>query len=331
MDISVLRSPKEATLFRIGVALSALVWLAIALTIVGIFYGALVIGLLFATHALFVAGVKGYGVRISERQLPDLYERVRVAAQKLGLREVPEVYLVQSHGRLNAFATRLLSRDFVVVYSSLVDACEDPRQLDFVLGHEIGHLAFAHLRWNAFLAPYRLVPWLGPAYSRAKEYTCDRCGLLAAGDLEQSTRGLAVLAGGGKRVSQVDLAAFEAQRLESGSFWMAAVELVSSHPYLCKRAAALHEYSLPGSVKPVARNPFAWALAPVLGALAPGGAGAAALVATAVIVAAIVLGSRGLVNYVQYTSGLRSMGLDGVISGQDAGAPPSGNGPRKPR
>ncbi len=59
-------------------------------------------------------------------------------------------------GVLNAFATKLLSRRFVILHSALADACSDPRQLDFVLGHEVGHLAAGHLTWNGFLLPFRL-------------------------------------------------------------------------------------------------------------------------------------------------------------------------------
>ena len=112
-------------------------------------------------------------MHVAERQLPELYARVKAAAGKLGLDEIPDIYLVQSNGLLNAFATRMLSRNFVIVCSALADACEDPRQLDFIIGHELGHLAAGHLRWNLALAPFHLVPWLGAACSRAREYTCD--------------------------------------------------------------------------------------------------------------------------------------------------------------
>jgi Zn-dependent protease with chaperone function len=295
-----LRSPKEPTLFAIGVVISVVAWIALALTVVGIFYGALILVFILFAHALFIAHVKGNGVRVSERQLPELYGRVKAAAEKLGMSKVPDVYLLQSGGVLNAFATKLLSRNFVIIYSSLADACQNIRQLDFIIAHELGHLAAGHLKYNAFLAPYRLVPWLGPAYSRAREYTCDRCGLAVAGDLEQSTRGLVVLAAGGSHAAMVDLAAFEEQRLESGSFWMSVMELVSSHPFLCKRAAALRDYHQPGTVQPVPRNVFAYALAPLFGIVAgpAGGAGAGMMVVALVGVMA-TMGIYGVRKYIE--------------------------------
>ena len=265
-----LRSAKETPLFIVGVIFSSVCWLLLIITIIGLFYGGLVLVFVLIAHALHLAHVQGNGLKVSERQLPDLYERVKVAGAKLGIARVPDVYVLQSGGVLNAFATRLLSRRFVIIYAELAQQCEDPRQLDFVVGHELGHLAAGHLTWMFFLLPFRLVPWLGPAYSRACEYTCDRAGFVVVGDLEPSLRGLCVLAAG-RLAGRADLQAFSDQRNASGGFWMSIFELVSTHPYLCKRAGALQEFAAPGTIKPVPRNPFAYPLAPFLGLGATGG------------------------------------------------------------
>lgn len=272
-----LRSPKERPLFLIGVIFSSLVWLALVVSIVGLVYGLSTFLFVLMVHGVFLAHVRGNGVRVSREQLPQLYERVELAAARLGLTDVPDVYVVQAGGTLNAFATKFFSRRFVIIYSELVDNCHDVRHLDFILGHELGHLAAGHLKWTAFLLPFHLVPWLGPAYSRAREYTCDRTGHHVVGDLEASMRGLGVLAAGGKLASQVNLAAFMAQREQTGGFWMSVHELVATHPYLCKRVAALHELEAPGTLKPVRRSAAGWAFAPMLG-LASGSASSIALV-----------------------------------------------------
>ena len=273
-------SPKEPPLFALGVAISALCWLALTvLTLgIGLLYAVLALGFVLMAHAVFLASARGNGVRVGPDQLPDLQRRLVVACQRLGLERVPELYLLQSGGLLNAFATKLLSRRFVILSSSLADACTDPRQLDFVLGHELGHLAAGHLAWNGFLIPFRLVPWLGAAYSRAREYTGDRCGLAVVEELEPAMRGLVVLAAGGKYAGEVNLAAFAEQRAESGRFWMATTELMSSHPFLCKRVAELQNLVHPGTVAPVPRTPLAYPFAPVLGMTAPGSTGIALLV-----------------------------------------------------
>jgi len=299
------RSPKEQPLFVAGVILSALTWLVVVVSLVGLAY-ALLGGLLVAgAHALFLAHVRMNGVRVDERQLPDLHARARAAAARLGLERLPELYLLQGGGLLNAFATKLFSRRCVILLSDLGDQCHDPRQLDFILAHELGHFAAGHLAWNTFLLPFRLVPWLGAAYSRACEYTCDRCGLAAAGDLEQAQRAVVVLAAGGRVAAQADLAAFAAQRADSGGFWTTVLELTSSHPFLCKRVAALEALTNPAAAAPVGRSAAGWALAPLLGSLA-GGAGAAPVVLVAIIG---MLAALAIPNYVRFQ--LRSQDLAG--------------------
>jgi type II secretory pathway pseudopilin PulG len=86
---------------------------------------------------------------------------------------------------------------------------------------------------------------------------------------------------------------FVQQRLQAGSFWSATVELGSTHPYLCKRVAALREFRQPGSMPPVGRNPFAYLFAPFLSVGGAAGAGGGLLVMVAVIgiIAAIAIPS----------------------------------------
>src|ERR1043166_430568 len=161
-----LRSPKEKPLFITGVVISCAIWIALIYSVIGAVYGAMILAFVLIAHALFLAHVRGNGVRISPKQLPEVYERCKAIAGTLGLAEVPEVYLLQAGGVLNAFATKLLSRPFVIIFSNLADGCEDPRQLDFVIGHEMGHLAAGHLQWQGFPLPFFVVPWLGAASSR---------------------------------------------------------------------------------------------------------------------------------------------------------------------
>ncbi|WP_242343837.1 M48 family metalloprotease [Anaeromyxobacter terrae] len=302
-------SPKEKQLFVAGAILSGIAWLGVIVSLVGILYALLGALFFLAAHALFLAHARTNGIRVDERQLPDLHARVRAAAVRLGIQELPEIYVVQGGGLLNAFATKLLSRRYVILLSDLVDHCEDPRQLDFVVGHELGHFAAGHLRWNLFLLPYRLVPWLGAAYSRACEYTCDRFGLAAAGDLEHAMRGLVVLAAGGRIAARVDLAAFTSQRDEAGGFWATVLELTSSHPFLCKRAAALQELHAPGTVKPVRRSVAGRVLAPALGALA-GGPGAAPMMMVAIVG---MLAAIAIPNFIRYQVKAKDAGAKAAL------------------
>ena len=103
-----LRTPRERTLFTIAAIFSSIVWLALLISIVGIVYGALLGLFALVVHCLFMAHVIGNGVRVGPRQLPDLMRRIEAAAHKLGMDRVPEAYVLQAGGLLNAFATKIL-------------------------------------------------------------------------------------------------------------------------------------------------------------------------------------------------------------------------------
>ena len=84
---------------------------------------------------------------------------------------------MQGGGVLNAFATRFLGRNYVVLLSDIVDAMEEhPDGVSFYFGHELGHIRRHHLTGNLLRAPVLWLPLIGAAYSRAKESTCDRHG-----------------------------------------------------------------------------------------------------------------------------------------------------------
>jgi Zn-dependent protease with chaperone function len=175
--IAVERWPSERPLFVLAVLVSIVLWVVLTVTIVGLAY-AVAIGLFFFfIQAVFVAHVRGSGVWLGEDQFPELYARVQEIGRRMGMEEVPDAYLMQAGGALNAFATRFLRRHIIVLFSDLLEACGDESAArDMIIGHELGHVHAGHLRWHWFLLPSGLAPFLGAALSQAREYTCDRYG-----------------------------------------------------------------------------------------------------------------------------------------------------------
>src|SRR5262249_1593873 len=159
----------ENQLRGVAIGFSILVWIAGTLAFG---YGLLFAAFVAMGHAIFLAYMRGNGVPPGPPHPPPLWDQGAAGSPELGLEAPPAAYLVQSGGTLNAFATKLLGRRFIILYSDLVDACEAgavtdgrPSEIDFVIAHELAHIAAGHL--SIWLTPFRIFPLLGPAYSRA--------------------------------------------------------------------------------------------------------------------------------------------------------------------
>ena len=232
----------EKTLFALMLVLSLLAWVVL---VAGIGWPVLGYALMFFLFYCFaqsalISYIKGTGVRITPAQFPDLERQIAACCVKLGLAQAPEAYLLQMGGSLNAFATRFLGRDFLVLYSDVVDGLHDnPDALNFYIGHEIGHIKRKHLNWSTVLLPASLLPLVGAAYARAREYTCDRHGLAACEQPLNAEFGLATLAAGGRRWRTMNKSAFIEQARETEGFWMSFHELVGDYPWLVKRMASV--------------------------------------------------------------------------------------------
>lgn len=238
--IKVDRWPSEMPLVFLVAIISLAIWAVAAITIIGLVYAALLGAIFFVGHAVFVSHVRGNGVRLGPDQFPELQQAVERLSQRMGLAPVPETYLMQHGGTLNAFAAKLFRSNIVVLFSELIEACgDDDGARDMIIAHELGHIRAGHLRWSWLLLPGSLVPFLGNALSRAREYTCDRYGMAGAGRRDSALVGLAILAAGGAHGPRVNREAMVRQREHLNTGWMRIGEWLSTHPPLTHRMAAL--------------------------------------------------------------------------------------------
>ena len=259
---------KESGYF-VGVLLvSLLVWLVLALSLIGLFYAALFGVILWISHGLLTAYLRAEAVRVGPEQLPQLEATFREVCGRLGVSKVPALYVLQSGGLLNAFATRFAGRDFVVVYSDMLEALgPDSNEMRFILGHEIGHIQSRHILKQVLLAPGLFFPLLGPAYRRAWETSCDRYGAFAAQDVSASVRAMLVLSGGREYGRRLNPAAFAGQHADERGFFVSLHEVTSTYPTLSRRVVELQALADGRIVRHPPRNPLAY----LVGLLMPGG------------------------------------------------------------
>jgi hypothetical protein len=214
-------------------------------------------GYLFV-HSALIARVKGNGVELSADQFPDLHTGFIACCEHLQVAPIPQAYILNGNGILNAFATKFLRDRYIVLTSDIVDAVQgNERALRFYIGHELGHLRMRHIGKSIIRWPILWLPLLGPAYSRARESTCDRHGHACSGSPHDSTLALGVLGAGRKRWKDLNVATYVGQCRHSHGFWMSFHELISGYPWLTKRAARISGRE---NVVP-ARNPFAYLFA----------------------------------------------------------------------
>ena len=98
----------EKSLQIMVILVSLAIWGLLAITIVGIIYVLFIAFFLFVSHLVFIAYIRGNGIKLSPDQMPELYARVRDLALQTGMKIIPDAYIIQAGGALNALATKFL-------------------------------------------------------------------------------------------------------------------------------------------------------------------------------------------------------------------------------
>lgn len=255
--VSSLRNAREPIYSVLTLVVGILLWPVLAIAAIGglaypetsalvgvyIFYGVLIWLFFLLSSFAYQAHAFGNMVLLGPSQFPDLHAMVEEASRELGFRTVPRTFLYNSNGLFNAFARRVLARRYVFLTSALVEASSD-EQVRFVIGHELGHHAAGHLNgWLSFLRlPANIVPFLMPAYSRSREYTCDQIGAHLSRDPDVARSALQMLGCGCRRLNtQMSCEAFAAQERSVPPVWGFLNEIFRSHPRLTRRVAAIRD------------------------------------------------------------------------------------------
>jgi Zn-dependent protease with chaperone function len=192
----------------------------------------------FIAQGIYFGAPKSKGIRVSEEQFPEVHYYVEKLCTLMRM-PVPQVFIVQEHGLLNAFVNRLHRKDILVICSDVIELAykHGERELAFVVAHELTHVKRGHVRWAWLHIPAGTIPFFGDAYSRACEYTCDRVASYLVPD--GALYGLVALAAGTKLYRRVNLQALYDQQEEDWGFWTWYHEITSTHPNLINRIRAI--------------------------------------------------------------------------------------------
>lgn len=189
-----------------------------------------------------VAQIKGTSLEVGPDQLPEIHACAKAYAQRLGMKEVPRIYIVEGNS-INAIAHRIGSRHVVhlvddVVWGAL--KAGDPRALAFVIGHELAHHALGHTGG--------LRSWLSQSYralSRLDELSADAVALQLVGDREAAYNGLIMLMVGPQLAPYINRSQLfkQAEEVAADSATTKA-ERAHTHPFLARRLHLLRHTRL---------------------------------------------------------------------------------------
>lgn len=249
--------PKERFYFFLMLSVSLIFWALIVLTFVVSLtkefrvyillftgYVLLILLFLFIRKGLLIGYLRGNAVMVTQKQFPNILQVAEEQARKLGVPEVPTIYIVEYGGFLNAMATRFMGGNFIILFSEVVEAgfSKSNKSLAFILGHELAHLKRRHIFKKILIFPAYVIPFLGLAYSRACELTCDKIGV-SVSSYEGAQHGLLMLAGGKGLFNQIDVNDYVISSRKNSGFWLWFSEKLSTHPHLTKRLSMLFEIS----------------------------------------------------------------------------------------
>jgi Zn-dependent protease with chaperone function len=183
--------------------------------------------------------LNGTSLRVGEHQLPELHDCVVEFSGRLGLKEVPSVYIVEDNVA-NGFAAKIGRKDIVLLTDDIVWGAlqaKNPRALGFVVAHELAHVALGHTK--TFRSVMRTVV---KPLGRLDELSADNVARVLVDDDTIAFEGLKMLAVGPQLSPYVEDDALIAQAYEYvGNKKSKKLEKMMTHPAIMRRVANMLE------------------------------------------------------------------------------------------
>ncbi|MEM1436981.1 MAG: M48 family metalloprotease [Pseudomonadota bacterium] len=208
------------------------------------------------------------GIRLSERQMPEIFDMAVRAARLLSLPHLPEVY-ISGQRMWDVYSLGGYSGSFISIGSVLINF--KPQDLLFLIAREMGHVRAGHAYWSTamqflmgqsrgqgtilgegvfqFLNPGKLIESAIEApmmrWARHSQITADRAATLVTGDLDCARRVLTQWAMKSFPVTgKLNLEAWLEQEAAADDPYLQLSEwTMSTEPYLAPRLKVLADYS----------------------------------------------------------------------------------------
>jgi Zn-dependent protease with chaperone function len=166
------------------------------------------------------AYVRGNSVRLSRTQLPEVYAILEDHCRRLGIKEIPELFLTASTIRPYSNTYSAWRENYIILHQNIFDV--DPTKtldvVSFTLGHELGAIRLGHTAiWSEMLLTYvSTLKWLANPLNRIRVYSRDRYGAHLA---PTGFRGLLIHAVGRRMLNDINIEDYLKQMREYGNIW----------------------------------------------------------------------------------------------------------------
>lgn len=187
----------------------------------------------------------GNSLMVTEEQFPDIYEIVKENVKQLNIKKT-KIFLYQDP-YINAYTIGFFPPYSIVLTSALVESLSRD-ELDFVIGHEMGHIRFGHAKYLSLISPVGkdipFISWLYSNWQRKSEYTADRVGYVTTNKIRPAISAMVKLTVGLKlsKLVNIDGLIGQIQESERGLITRTS-ELLLTHPYTTNRIKALVLFS----------------------------------------------------------------------------------------
>jgi Zn-dependent protease with chaperone function len=177
-------------------------------------------------------------------------------AREAGIRlqvEPVEIFITPSR-ILNAYTFGLGTPKTIVLHSALFDVM-DRDELQFIIGHEMGHVCLGHTWLNSLIGGMAGIPSSSEAsilmilafrwWNRACELSADRAGVLACGSPAKAISALIKLQAGPAGLSNPARLerALQSIEAEDDNLFNNLSELLATHPMIVKRIQQIRLYA----------------------------------------------------------------------------------------
>lgn len=188
----------------------------------------------------YEAGLALNSLKISKEITPELYESLKITCENIYLDIRKVSAYVTSSPEIQAGCLSFSKDKCIITVTSAVINLLNSNEINFILGHELGHFLFSHNIEERNKAESQE----GYIKKRAQEISVDRIGLMACKDINIATRAMIKsLSGLDEKYINFNMKGFLSQleldvakKEESGQF--------SSHPSFILRVKALFRFSL---------------------------------------------------------------------------------------